>query len=79
MKAKCPHCKTGCDKCDNGYFDTHVAVGDWYTRHCKECKMDNGVRVATEFLPPQSEWPSPNPCVFCGSANMEWQKVETAI
>jgi hypothetical protein len=72
MKAKCPHCRNGCEKCDGGYFEASIAVGDWYTRHCNQCGFDNGCRVATEFMPPFAEWAKPNPCIYCKNEDMQW-------
>lgn len=44
LKAKCPHCQSGCDKCTDGFTTVEFPEGDWYTRHCTNplCGFDNG-------------------------------------
>ena len=75
MKAKCPYCAEGCDRCQGGFTEVTFADGDVFTRHCNGCGKDNGGRIAAEFLKPPEQWAKPSPCVWCGSADMEWRKV----
>ena len=63
MKAKCPHCVSGCEKCKGtGQLDVSFAEGDWFTRLClnPECLFVNGGRICEGF-PPESS----GPCVIC--------------
>lgn len=73
MEAMCPHCgRAGCEKC-NGKGTLTVGfskTGVYHHRHCKTCGMYNGARLSDPpkyVLPPK-----PEPCVFCGSEDMEW-------
>jgi hypothetical protein len=70
MKAKCPYCEKGCDKCKEGYIEVSFTKGKIYTRHCDDCGFDNGGRIVP------SEYPRPTeklyPCVNCGSEKVRW-------
>jgi len=63
MKAKCPHCNDGCDKCTDGFTEAFFAEGDWFTRLCENprCLFVNGGRICEGFPPETS-----GPCVVCG-------------
>lgn len=63
MKAKCPYCDKGCEKCQNGMMELCFATGDWFTREClsPECGFHNGGRICEGF-PPESS----GACVLCG-------------
>lgn len=73
MKAKCPTCESGCDKCVDGFREVQLAEGLWHTRACTspECLFENGVRISKEPL----QGPS-GPCIACG-APTEWLAVES--
>ena len=73
MRAKCPHCRDGCDRCGGiGYQEARFATGALYTRHCTnlECGFDNGGRIVGPDSPVDVEEP-PEPCLHCGSF-AEW-------
>ena len=72
MKAKCPYCTEGCDRCQGGYVDVVLASGQVWTQHCDACGEDNGGRIACEEMLPPDQWKPPKPCVFCGSARTRW-------
>ena len=77
MRAKCPHCQDGCDKCDGGFTEVLFARGRLYTRHCTdaECGFDNGgVIVGPDARPESTLNTPPRDCVQCGAA-VEWQRV----
>lgn len=64
MKAKCPHCNNGCEKCQGtGFISVSFAEGDLFTRLClnPRCQFVNGGRICDGF-PPESS----GPCVICG-------------
>lgn len=65
MKAKCPFCECGCDKCDGGFIEIIVYPGEWLTRVCaneEECGFVNGESsVRFELM-----MTKPDPCVNCG-------------
>lgn len=65
MKAKCPHCKDGCDKCEDGFFEVKLAEGNWFTRACTNpmCGFHNGVRISKSKL----EGTSAGACAHCKS------------
>jgi hypothetical protein len=79
VKAKCPYCKNGCEKCDGGYNKASMATGKIYTRHCNDCGEDNGGRIAAAFVLPPHQWNPPDPCVWCHSPNVEWLLVGEVI
>lgn len=72
MKAKCPYCQTGCDKCKDGYTTVSMATGALYTRHCNACDEDNGGRIAAATGTPPEQWRPPGPCVWCHSPDVIW-------
>lgn len=40
MKAKCPHCNSGCDKCQDGYTEVSFPSGPgvkFWRKVCKDC------------------------------------------
>jgi hypothetical protein len=50
MKAKCPHCESGCNKCTDGFFEVSLPIVDdpeapWTTacKNQEECGFVNGV------------------------------------
>lgn len=65
MKAKCPHCQSGCDRCDGGFFDVEFADGSVYTRACtnEACGFENGGRISQTPLSGDCGMP----CVRCAS------------
>jgi hypothetical protein len=71
MKAKCPHCLTGCDKCEDGFIQVSFAVGSIFTRKCRnpDCEFENGGRVSVGVPLGLS-----NACVICG-APTAWVKI----
>lgn len=70
MKAKCPNCEKGCEKCKDGFIEVSIAKGKLFTRHCDDCGFDNGGRVVPEGKdPPEGK---PAPCVMCKSQNTRW-------
>lgn len=71
LKAKCPHCRDGCEECVQGYIHVGLKDGDWYTRFCPSCGEHNGVRISK--TPPTETL---GPCVFCGFDGVQWQKEE---
>lgn len=45
MKAKCPFCDSGCEKCENGFMEITIVKGMWIYRVCcnqEECGFVNG-------------------------------------
>lgn len=48
LKAKCPHCDTGCKKCSEGYTEVTFGTEDsfLYSLICKDC----GTSVGGGFL-----------------------------
>ncbi len=70
MTAKCPHCESGCPKCNKGFFDVGFAKGTIFTRHCNACGEDNGGRICDEE--PEGR---PEDCVFCDSSDIIWLAV----
>lgn len=75
MKAKCPHCETGCGKCDGGQIDVSLAKGNIFTRVCQnsaECGFVNGGYVSDSF-PMRSS----GECQMCGSET-QWMLMEEA-
>lgn len=76
MRAKCPHCNDGCEKCEAGYVQASFAGGQWYARRCQnpECGFDNGARAAAFGLPDIDR-----PCVICGGTDMVWIPAEIAV
>lgn len=69
MKAKCPECVNGCDRCKGtGYISVSFIEGDMFTRLClnPECQFVNGGRICDGF-PPESS----GPCVIC-EGETEW-------
>lgn len=69
MKAKCPYCDDGCDKCEDGYIEVSVHIEKAYTIKCIDCEGENGCRLAGPGLPPLPERPD-IPCIDCGSYNV---------
>ena len=70
MRAKCPYCQDGCEKCDGGYVPVGFAKGNWFTRRCQTCGFENGVRI-TPLDAPATQ---PGACVMCGGM-VEWKKI----
>jgi len=68
MKAKCPYCENGCEKCDDGFTEARFASGNLFTRACKnkECGCENGGRIVETF-PEESS----GPCIMC-NGETEW-------
>lgn len=45
MKAKCPYCEAGCDKCQEGYIDVRFATideGHYHFMVCNNCGCETG-------------------------------------
>ena len=73
MRAKCPYCQDGCDRCEGGYTTVSIKEGTVWTKQClnhEECGFANGGRVSDE----EPEDPSP-PCVICGELT-DWVPLE---
>lgn len=66
LRAKCPHCVAGCDRCDDGYVRASVAPGPWKYRVCLGCGRANEGRAVSFGIP------EPEPCVFC-DGKTEWR------
>lgn len=68
LKAKCPHCRDGCEKCDGGFWDVTMPEDDWYTTHCLNplCGFDNGGSQGSR-LRDRTE-----PCVMCRHPETVW-------
>ena len=47
MRAKCPYCDNGCDKCKKGYLEVSFETGYIFTIKCQnpECGFENGMRI----------------------------------
>lgn len=70
MKAKCPFCEDGCEKCTDGHTEATFASGTLWARHCNACGEDNGGCIFKG--PPQRK---PMDCVWCKSADVIWLEV----
>lgn len=75
MKAKCPYCHDGCEKCSAGFLSVSFATGDLYTRECTNpnCEFQNGGRIVEKGTVPKDHL---DPCIYCGS-RCEWFHVCT--
>lgn len=76
MKAKCPYCKTGCEKCKDGYFEATMAKGTCFTRVCQnraECGFVNGGYITEAGFPEESS----EECVCCGGPT-DWLPLSEA-
>ena len=52
MKAKCPHCQTGCDKCTGGFIEVQFPDNErLYARKCWVCGFENGGRFVPANKP----------------------------
>lgn len=54
MKAKCPYCENGCDKCKDGYIDVYFPSGFdniEYEINCKDCGTNSGGGFSGGDLP----------------------------
>lgn len=72
MKAKCPHCTSGCDRCDHtGFITVKFAQGDLYTRACTtfECGFENGGLISKTTPTHDS-----GPCLRCKGPT-KWQLI----
>ena len=72
MKAKCPFCEAGCDKCDGGFNEAQMAEGAVFTIKCQDpkCGFENGNRIVAPglpALPPEgmTDWGSTLECISC--------------
>lgn len=74
MKAKCPHCQDGCDRCEEGFMEVGFASGALYTSHCNACGEDNGGRIANSRFP-REKWQPPGDCVWCKSLDVIWLEI----
>ncbi len=72
MKAKCPFCESGCEKCTDGYTEASFASGTIWTRHCNACEEDNGGSIREGEEPPKHK---PGNCVWCESTDVVWLKI----
>lgn len=72
MRAKCPHCDIGCDKCIDGYIRVKFPAGEIFTRACQnpECGFYNGGCISENYPTHSSE-----PCVICDSETI-WSKIQ---
>jgi len=77
MKAKCPYCQDGCEKCSNGFIEASFKKdGKYWTRVCqnrKECGFVNGGHWVDEGFPLESS----GACIICGSP-IDWMLLEEA-
>ena len=65
MKAKCPCCISGCNKCDqSGKIDVKLAEGNLWTRACVICGFENGGRIEKGDKEPKE---LSGKCVMCGA------------
>ena len=79
MRAKCPHCNDGCERCDyrGVVYEITCKSGTLYTRAClnPDCGYKNGGSI-TDGPPPEVTLWEPGPCVMCGKY-VEWELVGT--
>lgn len=73
LKAKCPHCNDGCDKCSNGYTEVTFGTEDsiMYSLICNDC----GTCAGGGFLDGKSEKALEHlgkyaVCPFCVGSNL---------
>lgn len=81
MDAKCPHCKSGCEHCEDGFIQVQFARGRLYTKKCSDpkCGFENGGRITGEGLPPiTDDLGDPMDCIIC-KAEASWVPVEEAL
>jgi len=71
VKTKCPYCDNGCDRCEDGFFDSPLGDGLIFSEHCsnEECQFVNGIWVVRE----DNKLPtSRRRCVMC-NWETEWE------
>ena len=73
MKAKCPHCKDGCEKCDKGFVEVDFAEGITYDLVCKKCGQVVGFHIDEGNDPPTDATAEHACCLWCeGFQDLEW-------
>jgi hypothetical protein len=76
LKAKCPHCDIGCEKCSEGYTEVTFGTKDsvMYSLICRDCGsnvggglLDSETRRIVEIL----DLGKRAICPFCDTMNIE--------
>lgn len=70
MKAKCPFCESGCQKCDRGFLEVIKHPGTWWYAVCsnrEECLFVNGGHANDGEFPEKNS----GQCLLCGGVT-EW-------
>jgi hypothetical protein len=74
MKAKCPYCQDGCDKCDSGFIEV-LMLDKYVAQVCNSCGRSVGGWAVGEGLPPLPSKPNPFAiCPWCNTNDLRWEK-----
>lgn len=54
MRAKCPYCDDGCNRCEDGFFESTFSDGPIFVLEClsEDCGFANGAQILGPDLPP---------------------------
>lgn len=79
MKARCPHCKDGCDKCDRGWIEVSFAsTGHYHALICNVCEVGVGGRLHSPTRPLRTDLGGAV-CPHCGGHNLRLSTCEESI
>ena len=72
MKAKCPFCQSGCDKCKEGFVEVELSKGLVYDLKCNKCGSIVGFHIDDGDNPPEKDM-SDMCCVICDDPqDLQW-------
>jgi len=77
MKAKCPYCDKGCDKCNEGYIEVKFSTeGHYHYMICNACGENNGGHLHTKDRPLPEKPSKYSVCPHCGSHDLRFSTCE---